>query len=56
MYLHRYAFLYYADGEEAANMVKNAGKFKINNQSLIIDFYEKMKPAWPKRKILNYVR
>jgi hypothetical protein len=49
MYLYRYAFLYYANADEAANAVQNADKFKINNQPLIISFYDKIKTTWAKK-------
>jgi RNA recognition motif-containing protein len=53
--LHRYAFLHYANAEEAANVVKNADNFKINNHPLIISFYDKMKTKLAKREKLSYV-
>lgn len=54
IFLSRYAFLYYVDIDEAANIVKNADKFKINDQSLLISFFDLMKSTSRKREPMNY--
>jgi hypothetical protein len=49
--IFRYAFLHYLNTKEAADVVKNDTKYKVNNQILSVSYFDNTKSSWTNEKL-----